>query len=298
MHHIPILVVEDDPDCAAGLCEALADAGHPSLWAASPAEALAAIGRDQRIGIVVLDLRLPELDGIQLLARLREAVGCRGGSLQGILSSGAATSSDIDGAMRSGVLAFVPKPVDRIALLNAVVDAAERYRARERDRLARASLAERCRQLEGTLTEVAQEVAELTFLPPRAPRASTDAVAPAPNLDRAWRELQCRRLQSEARQMDRLLGRLAIDGVEWRVLLALLEADLGPGEVPVTSIALACGTSPSAGLRRITALEARGFVERCGDPGDGRRALVRLTGPGRLICHDAIKSIAAWRAAA
>jgi len=266
MQHIRILVVEDDPDCAANLCETLDDAGHANLWAASPAEALAAIGREQRIGIVVLDLRLPELDGIQLLARLREAAGGRGGSIQGILASGAATSADLDGAMRSGVLAFVPKPVDRIALLNAVVDASQRYRSCERDRLARSSLAERCRQLEGALTEVAQEVAELTFLPPAVPLDPTSPTSSAPGLEHAWRELQCRRLQNEARQMDRLLARLAIDAVEWRVLLALLEADLGPGDAPATSIALACGTSPSAGLRRIAALETRGLVERCGIP--------------------------------
>jgi DNA-binding MarR family transcriptional regulator len=95
--------------------------------------------------------------------------------------------------------------------------------------------------------------------------------------------------------MDRLLERLSVDALEWRILLALMDADLAGEAMPATSVALACGTSSSAGLRRIAALEARGLLERVEDPADGRRALLHITEPGRTLCQDAIQAIAAWR---
>lgn len=288
-----ILVVEDDPDCADALRETLDASGHRSLWAATPAAALEAVGRDDGIGILVLDLRLPELDGVRLLSRLRATAGARGPSIQGILSSGAATPADLDGAMRSGVLAFLPKPIDRVALLNAVGDGAVRYRALERDRQARAALAERCRRLEGTLTEVAHEVAELVARPPAVPAPHMSGHEDAPGLAQASRALQCRRLQRDAERQDRVLGKLAVDASEWRVLLALLDAELtaASGGMPATSLALASGASASAGLRRIAALEGRGLLERADDPADGRRAVLRLSGAGRVLGLEALRGL-------
>ena len=295
-----ILIVEDDPACADGLREALDGGGYQSLVAGDPAQAIASIGRDERIGVAVLDLGLPEIDGVRLLARLRAAAGERGKSLQALLCSGSAKSADLDGAMRSGISAFLAKPIDRADLLNAVGAAARRFAQLERDRVARNGLIDQCRRLEGTLADVTREIAGLTNVPlahAETMLPSLDTM-PAPNLGRAWEALQCRRLMREAQFLDALLVRIKIDGIEWRMLLALHEAEAMERATSATSIALASGTSETAGLRRLAALESRGLMKRISDPNDARRTLVNLTDRGREFCRDAIASVAASRAAA
>ncbi len=293
------MVVEDDNACAEALGELLDDAGYPNQHAASPSEAIAMIGRDPRIGVLVLDLHLPEMDGLRLLSELRSAMGQKGASLQVVLCSGAAGLQDMDSAMRLGVAAFLPKPVDRAGLLNAVTDATGRYRELERDRAARSSLTSRFRVLEEGLTTAMHEMAAMAELPPVYSPVATAANRPdpAPSIDHAWQALHCRRLLGDARQLDRLFSSLAIEQVGWRVLLAMFEADLGAGEAPATSIALASGASASAGLRRIAEFEERGLILRREDPADGRRIMLALTEAGRNLCRDAIQTLIAAQAA-
>lgn len=296
MHTCRILVVEDDLACAEAVCEILDDAGHPNLWTAGPPEALAAVGRDPTIGVILLDLHLPEIDGVRLLSQIQTAAGPRAASIQTILCSGAAGLGDLDAAMRSGVGAFLAKPLGRADLLNATVDAARRYADLERDRTLRSGLVERCRRLEDTMGDVARELAELTGLP-TATRPDPVAPADAPGVDQAWHALQCARLQREAQNMDRLLGRFGIDPTAWRILLALREAELADGDASATGIALASGASATAGLRRIAELEGRELVSRQADPCDARRAMLQLTAEGRSMARAAVETIAAWRAA-
>ena len=293
MAHIHTLVVEDDSACAEALGELLGDAGYPSQHAASPSEAIAMVGRDSRIGVMVLDLHLPDMDGLTLLSELRSELGQRGTSLQVVLCSGAAGLKDMDAAMRLGVSAFLPKPVDRTALLNAVTDATGRYRELERDRVARSNLTNRFRVLEEGLTTAMREMAAVAELPPAYSPLATRGSRPdpAPSIDRAWQALHCRRLLDDVRLLDRLFSRLRIEQVGWRVLLAMFEADLGTGEAPATSIALASGASASAGLRRIAEFEERGLISRREDPADGRRFMLALTTTGRSLCRDAIQTL-------
>ncbi|MBO9712438.1 response regulator [Sphingomonas sp.] len=291
MHAPEILLVEDDDACAEALGEMLADGGHACVRARDPGEALLAIGDRPRIGLLLLDLHLPEMDGLRLLSELRTAAGQRGELLQAILCSGAAQFEDLDGAMRLGVSAFLPKPIERIALLNALTDAAGTWRSLERDRAVREGLAERFRQLEGGLATALREMAEIRA-PLPAPAPPMRAIG-APGVDRAWEVLQSRRLVAEARALDRLLARHALDTVGWRVMLAMFEADANAGEASATNIALACGASASAGLRRIGDLADRGLLDRREDPGDGRRIMLRLTDTGRALCSDGIAALAA-----
>ncbi len=289
-----ILLVEDDDACAEALSEMLADGGFAVVRARDPGEALLRIADDGRIGVLLLDLHLPEMDGLRLLSELRSAAGRRGDIFHAILCSGAAQLEDLDGAMRLGVSAFLPKPIERIALLNALTDASHSYRARERDYAARDGLVARFRELEGGLAMAMQEMAAV-----RAPIATLPAVATgratpidAPGFGRAREALQCRQLIDISRAQDRLLARHAIDVVGWRVLLAMFEGG-ADREASATNIALACGTSASAGLRRIADLAERGLVSRREDNDDGRRVMLRLTETGLTLCREGIRALGA-----
>ena len=69
--HAAILLVEDDPILAGMLRERLGSRGHTVWHAASGAEA-EAIGAEVKLDLVIVDLVLPDVNGLVLCANLRE----------------------------------------------------------------------------------------------------------------------------------------------------------------------------------------------------------------------------------
>jgi DNA-binding response OmpR family regulator len=65
-----ILVVDDDHDFREALSEVLTEAGYPVQQAENGAVALARVG-DEAPGIVLLDLKMPVLDGWGVMERMR-----------------------------------------------------------------------------------------------------------------------------------------------------------------------------------------------------------------------------------
>ncbi|KAG0745099.1 hypothetical protein G6F24_015960 [Rhizopus arrhizus] len=66
-----VLSAEDDPDIASGLCASLRRQGHVVDHVDNGAHADAALGSTQ-YALLVLDLGLPQLDGRDVLQRLRQ----------------------------------------------------------------------------------------------------------------------------------------------------------------------------------------------------------------------------------
>ena len=68
----PILIVEDDPDLRLVHSEILGEEGYPVLTAADGVEALEVVERTGPPAVILLDLRMPRMNGWDLAARLRE----------------------------------------------------------------------------------------------------------------------------------------------------------------------------------------------------------------------------------
>ncbi|TMA40061.1 MAG: response regulator, partial [Deltaproteobacteria bacterium] len=66
-----LLVVDDDAVTCRLLAEVLSRDGATVVWETDPRRALARAA-EQPIDLAVLDVRMPELDGLELLRRLRE----------------------------------------------------------------------------------------------------------------------------------------------------------------------------------------------------------------------------------
>jgi len=65
-----ILVVDDDDDFREALCEVLSEAGYPVAQAGDGEQALARVA-EETPGIILLDLKMPGLDGWGVMERLR-----------------------------------------------------------------------------------------------------------------------------------------------------------------------------------------------------------------------------------
>ncbi|GGK25661.1 sigma-54-dependent transcriptional regulator [Salinarimonas ramus] len=115
-----ILIVDDDP-VQRRLLEAMVRRfGYTPLTAESGAQALEALRSEPAIGVVVLDLVMPDLDGIGLLGAMREA----GIDTPVIVQTAHGSIETVVQAMRAGALDFVVKPVGaerlQVSLSNAM----------------------------------------------------------------------------------------------------------------------------------------------------------------------------------
>jgi two-component system, NtrC family, response regulator AtoC len=118
-----VLVVDDDPASRDLLRKVLATEGHQVVTAADGREALAELAR-QPADLVVSDIRMPDLDGVQLLERMREAAP----RVPVILVT---AFGDVEGAVeaiRRGAFDYLAKPYDvdaiRLVVRRALAQAA------------------------------------------------------------------------------------------------------------------------------------------------------------------------------
>mgnify|MGYP002344840134 CR=1 FL=1 len=117
-----ILVVDDDPIQRRLLEEAVRRFGHRPIVVTGGSEAVAMMTSPEGRGIalVVLDLVMPDLDGMAVLLRLREA----GIAVPVIVQTSQGGIDTIVSAMRAGAFDFVVKPVSperlQVSIANAL----------------------------------------------------------------------------------------------------------------------------------------------------------------------------------
>jgi DNA-binding NtrC family response regulator len=113
----PVLVVDDEPLIRWSLSERLTDDGYPVLQASSGAEALAVLATVAgEPAIVLLDLRLPDVNDLTLFRRIRALRP----DVPVILITAHGSAEDAAAAMAEGAYRVVTKPFD-VARIAAIV---------------------------------------------------------------------------------------------------------------------------------------------------------------------------------
>jgi two-component system, NtrC family, response regulator GlrR len=113
-----ILLVDDDPDLRRLLAIRLSASGHEVESVESGAQALGVMNQF-RPDLVITDLRMTEMDGLQLLQELqRERPG-----MPILIITAHGTIPDAVQATQSGAFDFLTKPIDKDLLQRRVVDA-------------------------------------------------------------------------------------------------------------------------------------------------------------------------------
>jgi len=193
-----ILIVDDEEPVLDVLSEYFAGQGYAVQTAASGAAALAAVGRE-RPDLVLLDVRMPDMDGVEVLRRLR--------AVDGDLAVIMVTANEDLGLAREtlkiGAFDYVAKPFDFRYLDRAV--AAGLINAGPASAKAPAAAADQ------TWTALALAVFRAARTMPPGGRTSTGARLEATVLE-AVREAAAGRTASTARSLDELELLLAIAG--------------------------------------------------------------------------------------
>jgi CheY-like chemotaxis protein len=112
-----ILIVEDDLHTRRINATALASAGYEVIEALDGAAAVRdAIAR--RPDLIVMDLALPGVGGLEATARIKQDLGAAAPPI--IVLTARAMREDHEAAVRAGCDAYLPKPIDPFDLLHEV----------------------------------------------------------------------------------------------------------------------------------------------------------------------------------
>ena len=119
-----ILVVDDDPGIREYLDSLLSLQGYVVVSASGGVEALARIDNGLHPDVVILDIMMPDMDGIKTLTHIREEVP----DLPVIMLSGVGQTATVVKAMKAGAYDYIDKSFEVDELQMAVEKALERHR--------------------------------------------------------------------------------------------------------------------------------------------------------------------------
>uniref|UniRef100_A0A7C3Z3Z3 Sigma-54-dependent Fis family transcriptional regulator n=1 Tax=candidate division WOR-3 bacterium TaxID=2052148 RepID=A0A7C3Z3Z3_UNCW3 len=118
-----ILVVDDDINWRNILIDVLTSEGYQTIPAGDGEEAIKKV-RDNELNLVLLDLILPDINGLEVLKRIKEEKP----DLVVIMITGFGTIKDAVSAIKIGAYDFFEKPSDREKILLTIRNALEKER--------------------------------------------------------------------------------------------------------------------------------------------------------------------------
>jgi len=112
-----VLIVEDNPANMTLAIFLLESAGHTVL-SATDAEAGLALARDERPSLILMDVQLPGMDGLEAIAQLKRDEGTRG--IPVIALTALAMKGDEERIRAAGCDGYIAKPMNYQDFLRAI----------------------------------------------------------------------------------------------------------------------------------------------------------------------------------
>ena len=255
---LDVLVVDDDVDAVEELVEYLSKAHLRCKPAHDGWAALQVLADGWRPQVVVTDLRMPELSGMEFAERLSRLGDSERPEI--IFVSGHAGFDDAVQAIRLGARDMLAKPIDGPRLVRAVKSA-----------------------------QLARKV-RLRTAEPSPGDGAAHSPDPVVRKRAALTDLKkMRRLRSQY-----FPAELFSDPC-WEMLLDLYDASLAGAEVTVTSLGAASGVPQTTALRRMETLQGHDLIVRVEDKTDKRRTIIRLSDSGMRAVENFFETYLARR---
>jgi len=125
---VRILVAEDDPVIALGLCKRLRALGHTPIGPAANGKVAVELARETLPDLYLFDIDMPHLDGLSAARALTE----RGLRRPVVVVTGVEDAELVERSIQTGVSAYLTKPIDERELDAAIRLAAARHDEFER----------------------------------------------------------------------------------------------------------------------------------------------------------------------
>lgn len=122
-----VLLVDDEPEFVAILSQRLSKRNYSVACAYSGKDALAQLEKDKDIEVVILDVKMPGLDGIETLKLIK----AKRPLVEVIMLTGHSTLNSAINAIKLGACDFLLKPIDIEKLVLKMEHAAELKRRRD-----------------------------------------------------------------------------------------------------------------------------------------------------------------------
>jgi signal transduction histidine kinase/CheY-like chemotaxis protein len=122
---VRVLLAEDNPVNQRLACNLLEKQGHTVVVAHNGREALA-LARAERFDVVLMDVQMPEMDGLAVTRAIREIESASGAHLPIIGLTANAMKGDRERCLAAGMDGYVSKPIQRAVLFAAMDEAIAR----------------------------------------------------------------------------------------------------------------------------------------------------------------------------
>lgn len=119
MEEIKLLIVDDEEEFAATLAERLELRGFMSKAVSCGTSALKALASNFSPDVVLLDLKMPDMNGFEVLIKIKEKYP----SIEVIMLTGHGAASGGKDSKERGAFDFIMKPVDIIELADKIKEA-------------------------------------------------------------------------------------------------------------------------------------------------------------------------------
>ncbi|MFJ4143499.1 response regulator [Pseudomonas sp. NPDC089734] len=116
---VKVLIVDDQPLIVEELNDFLKTNGYHCICCHSGPEAIEQFRHDDSIGLVLCDLDMPGMNGIEMVEAMK-IIGGKKHLFEAIMLTGQAEKKDVIKALRAGIADYYQKPVDLEELLQGV----------------------------------------------------------------------------------------------------------------------------------------------------------------------------------
>ena len=200
---IKVLVVDDQPLIVEELCEFIESSGYRCVPCESSPQALRRFSEDAEIGLVLCDLHMPDMDGIELVQAMQRVAG-RQRAFEAIMLTGQADKQDVIKALRAGISDYYQKPINLDEMLEGLQRQEVALQERQKE-LHLGHLNQKLQYLSESIDDLYQDLDKVR----RSPVAAAETDGERSSDDVASLELPTIFTQLSPRQMDvaRLVGK-------------------------------------------------------------------------------------------